>query len=362
MDPRSVPVLLLALALAACGSSGGAADPATDPADDLAMDLPATDEESSPDVAPIDLATGEEVSPTDLASDPFPTPDLPTSGAFLRLDGVSQQSLTIGGVSRDVILLAPPARPAHPALLIAFHGTSGSPTDWIDPDPGTDPMGLEDLATAAGIVVAAPRARDWGDGASDWDNHSGNDRYWETGFDTNPVEGRDPVANLDLVLVQAIIDAAVQAFDVDPSRVYLLGFSNGGFFTSLAAFVLSDRIAAFAEADSGLVACPSTGSCGLTSASTDCATILLAAEAECPDCDGVGHPLDPPPSARRVPAFVGHRNADDTVSVVHGCRLDARLRAAGFPVQTLITVETGHGLPDGFLDHALPYLLSQALP
>jgi len=328
--------VLVAWALVGCGSSASGGDSGATPADDVPAD---------------------DVPAADLASTP-----VTIAGSFQARDGVSTQALTVGGTSREVILLAPASRAAHPPLLIAFHGTSGSPTDWVDLDPGSDPMGLEALATANGIVVAAPRARDWGDGMSDWDNHGGNDRYWETGFDANPARGRDPDANADIVLVKGIIDAAVAAYGVDPKRVYLVGFSNGGFFTSLAAFVLRERVAAFAEADSGLVACVSTGGCELKSSSKDCTAILAAAASTCPDCDGAGHPLDPPADGRKVPGFLGHRNQDDVVSVVHTCRLDARMRAAGFGTQTLITAEEGHGLPEGFLEAAIPFLLGRTLP
>ena len=45
---------------------------------------------------------------------------------------MSEQSLTVGGEPRPVVILAPQGRGAHPPLLIAFHGTSGLPADWLD--------------------------------------------------------------------------------------------------------------------------------------------------------------------------------------------------------------------------------------
>lgn len=279
------------------------------------------------------------------------------SGGLTATTGFSQQALTIDGASRSVNLFAPSGLGSSPALVIAFHGTSGEPNDWIDSDPGSDPQGLEALANTNKFVVAAPRARDWGDGASDWDNHGGNDRYWETRFDANPSRGSDPNANADLVLVKQIIAAAHTTFNVDTKRVYLIGFSNGAFFSLHAAMLLRDQIAAFAEAAGGLVTCPSTGSCTFQSSSTSCAAISAGCS-----CSGTEKPTTIPTSGRKVPGILGHNNRDDTVSVYYDCALSARMQALGYDVSENIFNDTGHGIPAGFVDQAWTFFSTRSLP
>lgn len=332
---RAAWVVLLALLAVRCGS--GSAAPGGDSA-------AAADADGA---AGVDLPVGD-------------VPSFPVAyeGAFTVQDDFSAQTLTVGGEERSVYLYAPASRGAHPPLLIAFHGTSGQPDDWTEENPQYDPNGLEELARDRGFLLAAPRARDWGEGWSDWDNHGGNDRYWETGFDANPARGKDIEANADLVLVQAIIEAAVAAYGVDRARVHVIGFSNGGFFSVHTALLLRDRIASFAAAGSGLVTCDTTGGCLLESSATDCAAILAQAATECPDCDGAEKPVAVPEGGRTVAGILGHNNRDDIVSVAFSCRLAATLTERGHEVQTVIGDAEGHGIPDGFIPAAVDFLLS----
>ncbi len=302
------------------------------------------------------VGTGEGDSQEGNGEDVGASSPVSASGSFTASDGFSQQTLTIGGEPRTVALYAPASRGDQPPLVIAFHGTSGEPTDWIDSASDSDPSGFEGLADANGFLVAAPRARDWGDGASDWDNHNGNDRYWETRFDANPSRGSDPDANADLVLVRQIITAAEAAFNVDPNRVYLIGFSNGGFFSELAAMVLRDQIAAFAAAGSGLVTCDRTDSCTSQANTTNCSGIP-----SCP-CSGTEKPTTVPTSGRLVPGILGHNSADDTVSSFYTCAMATRMQALGYDVSVQIANTSGHGIPEGFIDQAWGFFSSRQLP
>lgn len=264
-------------------------------------------------------------------------------------DGYSEATLTIAGHARDVSFYAPRARGAHPPLVIAFHGTSGRPTDWIS---GSDPSGIEWLADQHGFMVAAPASRAMPEG--DWDHEYGGDLYWETAAPN----GSDPLANEDLMLVDRILHETQVAYGVDTARVYTLGFSNGGFFSVLTAMVLSDRIAAFAEMGSGLVTCDTTRSCTAQSSSTDCATILAASGCA---CSGPEKPATVPTDGRRVPGFLAHNNQDDTVSVVYTCSLHLRMTELGYQSSLLIGDASGHGMPEGALPEAWSFLSGQAL-
>jgi poly(3-hydroxybutyrate) depolymerase len=277
--------------------------------------------------------------------------------------GKSQTSLTVAGTARRVVVYLPAKRAPHPALLLAFHGTSGDPDDLFG---ATD---LADLAEQNGFIVLAPAARQRGENEGDWDNHSGNDRYWETFPNLDP--GRNP----DLALVNALLDGAARAYAVDPGRVYALGFSNGGFFTVFAAMLLRDRIAAFATSEAGLVTCERTGSCTYpftvdeSGASRlgrappgECRALLAAAPASC-RCAGAEKPAPVPTAGRIPPGLVSHNAYDDAVSAVYGCALAARITALGGQAQVELWSDrsAGHAIQPGFAGKAWSFFTAHPL-
>lgn len=291
---------------------------------------------------------------TTITDEPDSTATVETvtpTGDAQGTNGFTTQTLSVSGVNRSVSFYAPSNRGANPPLIIAFHGTSGSSQDWIS---GSDPSGIEGLADEHGFVVAAPSSRSMAGG--DWDHEGGGDFYWETAAPN----GQNPDTNPDLMLVRQIIARAKTDFNINPKRVYLLGFSNGGFFAVLAAMALPNEIAAFAAAGSGLVKCDTTRSCTAQSNSTDCATILSSSGC---NCTGTEKPIVIPASASRIPpAFVGHNNRDDVVSVVYSCTLNKRMTDLGYQSQLLIGDAEGHGEPEGFLLGAWSFLSSKSLP
>ena len=266
-------------------------------------------------------------------------------GTPVGTDGFSTQTMTVAGESRDVSYYAPSSRGESPPLVIAFHGTSGSPADWIT---GSDPSGIEGLANDNCFVVAAPQARYMPD--ADWDHEGGGDVYWET-------TSSSTATNEDLALGEEVIEAAVARYNINRNRIYTMGFSNGGFFSLLSAVAFRDEIAAFAEAGSGLVDCATTRSCVATSAATDCATIAALCS-----CGSADKPVSLPTSGRLVPGFLGHNNRDDIVSSYYTCNLAARMQEAGYTYDVLIGDAEGHGFPEGYLIDAWDFLTQRTLP
>jgi predicted esterase len=266
------------------------------------------------------------------------------TGTAAGTTGFTTGSIEVAGVSRNVSFYAPASRGSQPPLIIAFHGTSGSPADWIT---GSDPSGIEALADTKCFVVAAPDARYIPD--ADWDHEYGGDKYWET-------TSSSTTTNEDLRLVQEIIRRATATYNINPNRIYTLGFSNGGFFALLSAIAFRDQIAAFAEGGSGLVDCATTRSCTATSTSTNCATI--GALCACSEAD---KPISLPTSGRLVPGFLAHNNRDDTVSSYYTCNLAAGMEAAGYTHDVLIGNAEGHGFPEGFLPDAWGFLTQRTL-
>lgn len=270
-----------------------------------------------------------------------------TGGTATGTSGITTQTLTVDGEERSVTFYAPSTRGSQPPLIIAFHGTSGSSADWVAEG---DPAGLQALADEDCFVVAAPQARAMDEG--DWDHEGGSDVYWETVDST-------PAANPDLTLVEDLIDTATASFNINTNRIYSMGFSNGGFFSVLTAMALSDQIAAFAEAGSGLVTCETTRSCEATSTSTSCAAILSDAPAACTACDDEEKPVTIP--ATGPPGFLGHNNRDDVVSSYYTCYLADRLDDLGYTNEVMIGDAEGHSWPEGFVGEAWEFFSTREL-
>ena len=251
------------------------------------------------------------------------------SGAFGPGTGLSSASLTVAGEARKVELYRPSGAGAGAALLITFHGTNDDARKMIDASAA------KSLADKEGLVVLSPWARKQSGG--DWDNHTGSETYWETHPNV------DPAKNKDLLLVRALIAEARRAYKVDPRRVYLLGHSNGGFFSLLAAMTLRDRVAAFASNSSGLVRCGSTAGCKFTGKGATCDT--FAKQPGYCSCSGVSKPGPVPGSGPKVAGFLSHGDDDSTVSVYYTCALAAEMKAKGHPVKVFIEQGLGHGMP-----------------
>ena len=277
----------------------------------------------------------------------------PFSGGFREGDGFDSARLMIAGEPRAVEVYAPPGRSASPPLLVVLHGTYGRGPEMVGPDR---PRGFEDLADRAGIVLAAPTARELT--AGDWDQHTdgeANRTYWETQPTGDPARGLDPTRNPDLVLVRAILAEAQRVHHTDPRRTYVIGFSNGGFFALHVAVVLRDQIAGFGEIASGLVRCENTNSCAFRGNGTSCDA--LRAEPGYCSCNGAEKPAPLPVSGGMPPGYLTHSNDDDTVSVYYSCELDARMTALGHPHRVRINDRAGgHAIPEGVAQDAWAYL------
>ncbi len=114
----------------------------------------------------------------------------------------------------------PPTYDGEPVpLVIELHGyLSGAAGQAAMSDMGV-------VADREGFVVVTPQG-------------SGDMPYW------NAVP-HDDLPD-DLAFVEDVLDDVGQSVCIDPDRVYVDGFSNGAFLTSLAACRLADRVAAVA--------------------------------------------------------------------------------------------------------------------
>lgn len=199
---RRAVALVIATAFLAMGcSSGGDDEVAADAADTVepADTSPATTTVTTPQRSP-----GCDTDPADAG--PRATHE--------RVD------ITSGGTERWYSQLVPTAYEGEPTpLVVDLHGyLSGSGGQIAMSDLGR-------VAEQEGFVVATPQ------GNSDMP-------YWNAA----------PHADLpdDVTFVADVIDDVGERLCIDPHRVYVEGFSNGAFLTSLVACRLSDRVAAVA--------------------------------------------------------------------------------------------------------------------
>jgi polyhydroxybutyrate depolymerase len=112
----------------------------------------------------------------------------------------------------------------HP-LLVYLHGLGGSGAEALA-DPG-----IRALAERGRMVLVAP------DGNLD---RAGR-RFWNAGNACCNLDGK---AVDDLGRLEALIDQWRQRPEIDPARVYVVGFSNGGFMAHRLACWMDDRLAA----------------------------------------------------------------------------------------------------------------------
>lgn len=112
-------------------------------------------------------------------------------------------------------------------LVLAFHGGSGSGEKF------SKNTNMNALAAQQGFAVVYPDAIDnhWNDGRG-----TVNTQVDDVGF------------------VKALIERLIKTKNIDKSRIYAAGLSNGGLFTQRLACEMSDQIAAFASVSASLPA------------------------------------------------------------------------------------------------------------
>jgi polyhydroxybutyrate depolymerase len=157
-------------------------------------------------------------------------------------------------MDRNYELVVPDSPPGVPLrLVLGFHGYTGSPQE-------AELSGLALRARDDGFVAVLPYGSDV-DGSTP--------RYF------NIETSDEPLLADDVGFTRAILDDVEGDLCIDRTRIYAMGFSNGGMFVSTLACALGERIAAVAPVAGVHVA---------------------------PDCAG-----------RPVPILVTHGTSDDTV-------------------------------------------------
>jgi len=121
--------------------------------------------------------------------------------------------ITVDNTKRNYLIYVPKNLGENRPLLISCHGMNQ------DAAYQKNMLSIESVADTAKFVTVFP---------------NGIDKSWDIGGDR------------DIRFVLALIDEMVSKYNIDPSRVYLSGFSMGGMFTYHAMNKIPDQIAAFA--------------------------------------------------------------------------------------------------------------------
>jgi polyhydroxybutyrate depolymerase len=148
-----------------------------------------------------------------------------------RRRGVDRwRTINVNGLQRRYILGAFDPHARHSPLLICFHGGGGR-VGWLARNSGFIESGQR-----RGFMVIFPEARDG----------------W---IDLRPERGG---GTRDIDFVDALIDQLVSKDQIDPSRIFAFGVSNGGLLVYRLANERAHRFAGFATALANMpVAAPS---------------------------------------------------------------------------------------------------------
>ncbi len=135
--------------------------------------------------------------------------------------------ITVDGLERTYLLHIPPLSKLkrRPPLVIALHGGGGSGRDMIRLTGG----GFNTLSNAGGFLVVYP---------------DGIRKHWNDGRGLIYYSHRRNID--DVKFISRLIDRLVDEFNVDKSRVYVTGMSNGALMSYRLACELTNKIAAIA--------------------------------------------------------------------------------------------------------------------
>lgn len=235
--------------------------------------------------------------------------------------------------ARTLDLYLPPRGAAAP-VVVWLHGGS-----WVAGDKNPVAPVLFDLRER-GFAVAAVN-------------------YRLTGLSTYPAQLDDVKGAIRWIRAHA------GEYGVDPSRLYLVGFSAGGHLASLAALTAGDRTV---EGDVGgnldqssavagvvLYAAPSD----IGRLAGDCSGCEVSAQFQALGCSFLlcgdrAHVASPTTYVKKdaPPFLILHGDADRVVPVEQSRLLDAALRGAGAPSRLVIVPGVDHGLLDAAANDA----------
>lgn len=237
---RTVPFVFLALSCTlGCAQEFGEGRPAiTSEVDaggpppgevpsDTVTDVDIADDTESPgDASPGDESPGGSSVPDDSSPSP-PSDDTPSATDLPP--GTHEVALVVGAMQRDLLVRIPQGfqGDAPGGVMIAFHGNGGTPEGFAAG------LQLYDIADSTQTVVILPR------GIAQTVTAYGqtiSGIYWDAY--RSLAEG-----NIDLALADAIVQEIAERGWGDPSRLHVLGYSQGGYLACRLAMERANVLA-----------------------------------------------------------------------------------------------------------------------
>ena len=238
-SPWTRILVAAAIFLTGAGCTGGAFFVEGDDQDLAEVQEPLPDAvDAAPDAdAPDVPADGDpditEAPDADLPADTIPDPDVvldpdldspadPDGTEELPPPGINIMNVIAGGYSRTYLLYVPSGIVAGAPLIVALHGNGDTADNFLATSR------LQGVADAHGVLLVVPQALT-GSGPSgvDWDSY------------TVPAS-----SNKDHQLVLEIIDRTRATGAVDSRRIFILGYSQGGFMCFYSGMTLADVVGA----------------------------------------------------------------------------------------------------------------------
>ncbi len=142
----------------------------------------------------------------------------------------TNKTMISGGLTRSYRLyVSPNYNPVNPAsLVVTLHGLGDNMTNFSN-------LGFAQIGDTANIIVICPQAVTDPFAGTAWNSGAGYMGYF-------------PNASVnDIGFINALVDSTMDQYAVNPKRVYLCGFSMGGFMTQRMALQSNTRFAAFAS-------------------------------------------------------------------------------------------------------------------
>lgn len=148
------------------------------------------------------------------------TSNVITSGCYAQL---TPKTIQVGSVSRNYLEYLPTGldpSTESPSLVFILHGIGGNNSQMVG-------AGFNNVADTARVIVYYPQGVTNSIGQTSWNNG------------TLLASTAD-----DISFFNKIIDSAIFNYNVDPSRVYITGFSMGSIMSHHMACAMNDRFAA----------------------------------------------------------------------------------------------------------------------
>ncbi len=135
-------------------------------------------------------------------------------------------SIVVDGIKRTFLYHIPKNTATPPPLIIALHGGGGSGESMINLTKG----GFNTLSEEYGFIVVYPDAieKHWNDGRGIEDYYSNRENIDDVKF------------------ISSLINHFYSNFNIDKSRVFVTGMSNGGLMSFRLACELNEKIKAIA--------------------------------------------------------------------------------------------------------------------